>query len=147
MKTASTREIVDKLQTYEKENGIGSVYSIGLVCGINKTIQYEFKVANGISDDLSLKTEDYKESVLEISSIDESELFGTNELILNGDKIKSMTNEELAKLSVTSVVLGGGANIWTMYRGAFSGIDYDSREEAERGELEWLQSPAEELEM
>lgn len=58
-----------------------------------------------------------------------------------------MTNEELAKLSVTSVVLGGGANIWTMYRGALSGIDYDSREDAERGELEWLQSPAEESEI
>lgn len=65
-------------------------------------------------------------------------------VITNEDKIRSMTGEELARLSVTPVLLGSYSNIWTMYRGAFSDTDYDSREEAERGELEWLQSPAEE---
>ena len=65
----------------------------------------------------------------------------------NEDKIRNMTGEELARFSVTPVVLGSYSNIWTMYRGAFSGVDYDSREEAERGELEWLRSPAEESEM
>ena len=68
-------------------------------------------------------------------------------MITNEDKIKRMTREELVSLSVTPVLLGSYSNIWTMYRGAFSGIDYDSREEAERGELEWLQSPAEESKM
>lgn len=82
MKTASTREIIEKLQTYEKENGIGSVYSIATVCG--GATKYEFNISNGISDDLSLRTDDYKETVVEMSSIEESELFGTNELILNG---------------------------------------------------------------
>lgn len=67
------------------------------------------------------------------------------EVITNEDKIRSMTKEELAHLSVTPVVLSSGTNIWTMYRGAFSSIDYDSREEAECGELEWLQSPAGEI--
>lgn len=68
-------------------------------------------------------------------------------VVKNEDKIRGMPREELARLSVTPVLLGSYSNIWTMYRGAFSGIDYDSREEAERGELEWLQSPAEELKM
>lgn len=65
-----------------------------------------------------------------------------SEVITNEDKIRSMTGEELARLSVTPVLLGSYSNIWTMYRGAFSGIDYNSREEAERGELEWLRQPA-----
>lgn len=65
-------------------------------------------------------------------------------VITNEDKIKRMTREELVSLSVTPVLLGSYSNIWTMYRGAFSGVDYDSREEAERGELEWLKSSAEE---
>lgn len=69
------------------------------------------------------------------------------EAFTRADKIRSMSDEKLAHLSVTSVVLGGGVNIWAMYRGTFSGINYDSREEAERGELEWLQSPAEESEI
>lgn len=65
-------------------------------------------------------------------------------VITNEDKIHSMTKEELAHLSVTPVVLSSGTNIWTMYRGVFTGIDYDDLEEAEREELEWLQRPAEE---
>jgi len=59
-----------------------------------------------------------------------------SKVITRAEKIRSMSDGELAHLSVTSVVLGGCANIWTMFRGAFSDIDYDSREEAERGELE-----------
>lgn len=62
-----------------------------------------------------------------------------SKVITRAEKIRNMSDGELAHLSVTSVVLGGGINIWTMFRGAFSGVDYDSREEAERGELEWLQ--------
>lgn len=73
MKTASTREIIEKLQAYENENGIGAVIGIGLVCG--GATKYEFKISNGISDDLSLRTEDYKETVVEISSVEESQLF------------------------------------------------------------------------
>lgn len=68
-------------------------------------------------------------------------------VITRADKIRSMSDEELAHLSVTSVVLGGGANIWTMFRGALSGIDYDTREEAEHGELEWLQRSVEYVEV
>lgn len=70
-----------------------------------------------------------------------------SKVITNEDKIRSMTGEELARLSVTPVLLGSYSNIWTMYRGAFTGIDYDTKEEAEQGELEWLQRPAEESEM
>lgn len=80
-----------------------------------------------------------------VTDIDEVMLFLKNKSVgTNEDKVHSLTSKELASLSVTSVVLGGGANIWTMFRGAFTGIDYDSREEAERGELEWLKRPVEE---
>lgn len=67
------------------------------------------------------------------------------EAVTNEDKIRSMTKEELAHLAVTPVLLDSYSNIWTMYRGAFSGIYYDSREEAEHGELEWLQKPVDDL--
>lgn len=70
-----------------------------------------------------------------------------SKVITRAEKIRSMADGELAHLAVTPVLLGSYGNMWTMYRGAFSGIDYDSREEAELGELEWLQSPAGETEL
>ncbi len=40
-------------------------------------------------------------------------------VVKNEDKIRSMPREELARLSVTPVLLGSYSNIWTMYRGPF----------------------------
>ena len=42
IKTASTREIIEKLKAYEKMYGIGSVISIGSVSSGSRDIEYVF---------------------------------------------------------------------------------------------------------
>ena len=44
MKTASTRQIIEHLEAYEKEHGIGSVVSIGSVCQGYRNVEYIFYV-------------------------------------------------------------------------------------------------------
>lgn len=45
-KTASTRDIIEFLQAYEKVNGIGAVESIGTVCGGDRDVEYIFRIDN-----------------------------------------------------------------------------------------------------
>ena len=44
IKTASTREIIEYLEAYEKIHGIGSVTSIGSVCSGRRDVEYIFYI-------------------------------------------------------------------------------------------------------
>lgn len=62
IKTASTREIIKYLETYEKENGVGSVTSIGSVSGGNRDVEYIFHIKdkNGNEERIEIPTLDEK---------------------------------------------------------------------------------------
>lgn len=76
MKVASTREIIEKLQAYEKLNGVGAVVGISTICGGDRTIEYKLRIAND-SDYNRVFNNDgtYKETEIEISAIGDTELF------------------------------------------------------------------------
>lgn len=76
IKVASTREIIEKLQEYEKENGIGAVLGIATIGNGDRTIEYKLRIAND-SDHNRVFNNDgkYKETEIEISSIEDLELF------------------------------------------------------------------------
>lgn len=65
IKTASTREIIEYLEAYEKIRGVGSVESIGSICSGARDIEYIFYI----------KDEFKHEVRVEIPSIDREELF------------------------------------------------------------------------
>ena len=65
MKTASTREIIEYLEAYEKIHGVGSVTSIGGVCSGWRDTEYIF----------SIKDKNGNEERVEIPSIEEETLW------------------------------------------------------------------------
>ena len=75
-KVASTREIIEKLEAYEKIHGVGAVIGIATVRNGDRTVEYKLEIAND-SDWNRVFNNDgsYKETVIEISSIDDNELF------------------------------------------------------------------------
>lgn len=64
-KTASTREIIEYLEAYEKIHGIGSVTSIGSVCSGWRDTEYIFDI----------KDKNGNEARVEIPSIEEETLW------------------------------------------------------------------------
>ena len=76
-KVASTREIIEKLEAYEKIHGVGAVVGILLVCNGDRTVEYKFEIANDSDYNRVFNNEDehYKETVIEISSILDDDLF------------------------------------------------------------------------
>lgn len=75
-KVASTHEIIEKLQEYEKENGIGAVIGISTVCSGNRTTEYIFEIANDSNGNKFFASDKkYKEELIEISSIEDDNLF------------------------------------------------------------------------
>lgn len=75
-KVASTREIIEKLQKYEKQNGIGAVKGIAIICDGDRETEYIFRIAND-SDSNRIFTKDgkYKETEIRISSLLDDRLF------------------------------------------------------------------------
>lgn len=57
----------------------------------------------------------------------------------NFERIKGMSVDELAELSVSSFAYMSGYKADTLFRG-HNGIDYCTREEAVMAELEWIES-------
>lgn len=57
----------------------------------------------------------------------------------NFERIKGMSVEEFAELSVSSFTYMSGYRADTLFRG-HNGIDYCAKEEAVMAELEWLES-------
>lgn len=60
----------------------------------------------------------------------------------NADRIRSMSNEELARENVVAFSYMSGYRHDVVWRSVHAG-DYDTKEEAIEAELEWLQQPAE----
>lgn len=58
IKTASTSEIITRLQAYEKLNGVGSVDSVASVCPGSREIEYIFYITdkNGIKTAIDIPT-------------------------------------------------------------------------------------------
>lgn len=67
-KTASTREIIEYLQAYEKQYGIGSVESIGSVCSGSRETEYIFHVED----------KNGKELTIEIPSLEKEQIWKTD---------------------------------------------------------------------
>lgn len=65
MKTASTREIINLLETYEKTHGVGAVDSIGTVCSGSRDTEY-------ISH---IKDKDGRETCVEIPTLQKEDLW------------------------------------------------------------------------
>lgn len=79
MKVASTREIIEKLQEYEKENGVGAVIGISTVMNGDRTVEYILTIANDSDyNRVFKKNGKYKETEIEISSIEDTKLFEEN---------------------------------------------------------------------
>lgn len=76
MKVASTHEVIEKLQEYEKENGIGAITGISTHCNGDRENEYCFEIAND-SESNRILTKDgkYKITKIEISSVKDEELF------------------------------------------------------------------------
>lgn len=76
MKVASTYELIEKLQAYEEENGIGAIIGIGTYCAGDRENQYEIEIANdSIRNRISVANGSYKETKIYISAISDDELF------------------------------------------------------------------------
>lgn len=76
MKVASTREIIEKLEAYEKIHGVGAVVGIATVLSGDRTAAYRLEIAND-SDYNRVFNKDgsYKETTVEIISVEDDELF------------------------------------------------------------------------
>lgn len=76
MKVASTHEVIEKLQEYEKENGIGAITGISTYMAGDRENEYCFEIAND-SESNRVLTKDgkYKITKIEISSVKDDELF------------------------------------------------------------------------
>lgn len=80
MEVVSTREIIEKLQEYERENGVGAVLGIGKIRNGDGTIEYKIRVANDSDYNRVFKKDGkYKETEIEISSIEDTLLFENNQ--------------------------------------------------------------------
>lgn len=80
MKVASTREIIEKLQEYEKENGVGAVIGISTIANGDRTVEYKLMIANDSDyNRVFKKNGKYKETEIEISSINDTLLFENNQ--------------------------------------------------------------------
>ena len=76
MRIASTREIIEKLEAYEKEHGIGAVVSIGSICSLDEDAGiFSFNIVNDSDYNRMVDEDNYKETTIQISSIDDDELF------------------------------------------------------------------------
>lgn len=63
--TASTREIIEYLEAYEKIHGVGSVRDIGTVCSGSRDIEYIFRIVDKYGHEVRV----------EIPSIEEEDLW------------------------------------------------------------------------
>ena len=90
MKVASTHELIEKLQAYEEENGIGAIIGIGTYCAGDRENQYEIEIANdSIRNRIFVADGSYKETKIDISAMSDDELFP--------DKRKKDTDNSLLK--------------------------------------------------
>lgn len=65
MKVASTHEIIEKLQAFEKLYGVGAVESIASVCSGSRTTEYIFNIEDKNGNEVKI----------DIDSVIKTELF------------------------------------------------------------------------
>lgn len=58
----------------------------------------------------------------------------------NADRIRNMVNEELAREFVCSYMSAVGGEAYPIYEAVHDGCQYETRGDAEKAELEWLES-------
>lgn len=75
MKVATTHDIIEKLQAYEKENGIGVVTNVGRFGNGDRTTEYTFEVANDSDWNRVFCPERYKETIINIDSVNDDSIF------------------------------------------------------------------------
>lgn len=76
MLVASTREIIEKLEEYEKLYGIGAVTGIAFPFAGSSSVKYAIRIANDTHYNRVVnKDSNYKETTIEISSIEDDDLF------------------------------------------------------------------------
>lgn len=77
MKVASTRDIIEQLQAYERLHGIGAITGLATVCNGDRTIEYKFEIANDSDYNRVFHNDDkhFKTTVVEIPSVLDTELF------------------------------------------------------------------------
>ena len=77
MKVASTRDIIERLQEYERLHGVGAVTGLATICNGDRTVEYKFEIANDSDYNRVFNNSDdhFKETVIEIPSVLDTELF------------------------------------------------------------------------
>lgn len=64
MKTASTRQIIEYLEAYEKIHGVGSVTSIGSVCSGSRDVEYIFYIRDKNKNEVRVEIPTLEEKTL-----------------------------------------------------------------------------------
>ena len=64
MLTASTREIIEYLEAYEKIHGVGSVVSIGSVCSGSREVEYIFCIKDRYNNEIRIEIPSIEEKTL-----------------------------------------------------------------------------------
>lgn len=64
MLTASTREIIEYLEAYEKIHGVGSVASIGSVCSGRRKVEYIFYIKDKYGNEVRVEIPSIEEKTL-----------------------------------------------------------------------------------
>ena len=79
MLVSSTTELIEKLQDYEKRNGVGAIRSIDFYLNGNRKTNYILRIANGSCrnefEDRDRGDERFQEESIEISAVDDELLF------------------------------------------------------------------------
>ena len=64
MLTASTRQLIEFLEAYEKIHGVGSVRSIGSVCSGTRTVEYILRIVDKEGNEVNVEIPSIEESSL-----------------------------------------------------------------------------------
>ena len=64
MKTASTRQIIEYLEAYEKIHGVGSVVSIGSICSGARDVEYIFYIKDKNKNEVCIEIPTIREKTL-----------------------------------------------------------------------------------
>lgn len=75
MLVSTTRELIEKLQDYERRNGVGAIRSIGFYEQGNRKNNYILKIANDSFRSERENDEHFHEESIEISAVNDELLF------------------------------------------------------------------------
>lgn len=78
MLVSTTRELIEKLQDYEKRNGIGAIRSIGTYIAGDRKKNFILKIANdSLFNEVDGTNARFREETIEISAIEDDILFAS----------------------------------------------------------------------